>query len=157
MVASVAWGVLLASGSPIDLDGTFFLQVGIFFVAFFILKSLVFEPVVELFDAREAAMSGAKKDADTMNADAAAKREHLESELRRVRQVSTEHRDRLRAEAQTLARKLAEAARRESAATLANSRTQLDVQAQDVRKRALAEAPQLAKQIAERLLARSVS
>ena len=106
MVASVVWGVLLSSGSPIDLDGTFFLQVGIFFVAFFILKSLVFRPVVELFDARDAAMSGAKRDAETMNVDAEHKREHLETELRRVRQVSTEHRDRLRAEAQTLARKL---------------------------------------------------
>ena len=58
-------GVLLAGGgSPIDLDGSFFAQLAIFFAAFLILQHLVFRPVTALFDAREAAMEGAKADAE---------------------------------------------------------------------------------------------
>ena len=52
MLSSFALGVLLSGGSVIDLDASIFIQMGIFFVAFFILKALVFNPTMQLFDAR---------------------------------------------------------------------------------------------------------
>jgi F-type H+-transporting ATPase subunit b len=150
-------GVLLAGGSPIDLDGSFFAQLAIFFVAFLILQHLVFRPVMQLFDARDGAMAGAKADADAMQRESEDKRIHLEAELQRVRQTAGADRERLRNEAQDLARKLADSARRESAATMEAARERLSREAEQARNRALAEAPQIAARIAERLLGRSAA
>lgn len=148
-------GVFLSGGSPIDLDGSFFVQLAIFFAAFFILKNLVFGPVMALFDARERAVAGSKREAESMTHDADAKRAHLESELSRVRQAANAQREKLRQDTQELARKLSESARAETATTLASARAQLDREAQDARQRALAGVPDLARRIADRFLARS--
>jgi F-type H+-transporting ATPase subunit b len=143
-------------GSPIDLDGSFFIQLAIFFISFFILRALVFRPVLALFDEREQAMEGARKQAGEMQQDSERKREQLESQLRAVRQKTGEDRDRRRTEAQKLARELTEKARRENAAMLSSARAQLEVQGNDARARAQTEVPGLARQIAEKLLGRSV-
>lgn len=149
--------VFLSGGSPIDLDGSLFAQLAIFFLAFFILKSLVFRPVMTLFDAREEAVAGSKQASEVMVREAEDKRNHLEGELSAVRRSATEQRDKLRAEAQDLARKLSETARGQSAATLADARTRLDLEARQARERVLATVPDLAKRIAERMLVRSGS
>jgi F-type H+-transporting ATPase subunit b len=149
--------VLLAGGSPVDLDGSFFIQLAIFLVAFLILKALVFRPVMALFDAREQAMEGSKRQAEELERDATQKRERFEGELRAVRQKSSEDRDRLRNQALQLARELTERTRRENTATLSSAKAQLDLEAKDARQKALADAPVLARQIAEKLLGRSVN
>ena len=157
MPFSLPLGVLLAGESPIDLDGSFFVQLGIFIAAFFILRSLVFRPVLGLFDAREHAVQGSKQKAEQLEREAEQTRERFEAELRRVRQAANEERDRQRAQAQQLARELTERARRENTATLSSAKAQLELQAVDARKKASAEGPVLARQIAERLLGRSMS
>lgn len=157
MLSSVPLGVMLAGGSPIDLDGTFFVQLGVLFAAFFILKGLVFGPVMRLFDAREEAMVGARAQAEKMDRDAVQKRDHFEGELRKVRATASADRDKLRNEAQKLARELTEKARKENAATLASARARLDREADQARDQAKAEIPTLAKQIADKLLDRSAS
>ena len=96
MLSITPMGVLLAGGSPIDLDGSFFVQLGIFFVAFLILRALVFKPVMELFDARTAAMSGSKELAEKMSGEADATREGFEAQLRSVRAKANEERDKKR-------------------------------------------------------------
>jgi F-type H+-transporting ATPase subunit b len=149
--------VLLAGGSPVDLDGSFFIQLAIFLIAFLILKTLVFRPVMALFDARDQAMEGGKRAAEEMERDATQKRERFEAELRSVRQKATEDRDRLRNQALQLARELTERARRENTATLSSAKAQLELEAADARQKALADAPALARQIAEKLLGRSVN
>jgi F-type H+-transporting ATPase subunit b len=149
--------VMLAGGSPVDLDGSFFIQLAIFLAAFLVLRSLVFKPVMALFDAREAAMEGSKREAETLEADANQKREQSEAELRSVRQKSNEDRDKLRNAAQQHARELAEKARRENTATLGSAKAQLESEAKDARQNALNDAPALARQIAEKLLGRSVN
>jgi F-type H+-transporting ATPase subunit b len=148
--------LFLSGGSPIDLDGSFFIQLAIFFVAFFILRGLVFRPVLELFDAREQAIEGSTKQAAEMELDAERKRGQLESELRAVRQKASEDRDRRRTEAQKLARELTDKARRENSAMLSSAKAGLELEGKDARTRALSEVPPLARQIAEKLLGRSV-
>jgi F-type H+-transporting ATPase subunit b len=150
-------GVLLASGSPIDVDASIVIQMVILAIAFFILRSLVFKPVMGLFDAREAAMDGSRKAAAEMDKDADAIRDRFETELKKVRQQGNEERDKARAKTQKLARELTEAARKQNAATLVAAKTRLDAEAADARGKAKAEVPGLAKQIAERLLGRSMS
>ena len=149
--------VLLSGGSPVDLDGSLFIQLGIFAIAFFMLRSLVFKPVMGLFDAREAAMEGSRKQAEEMQRDAVEKREKFEGELRSVRQKATEDRDKQRTQAQGLARELTDKSRRENTAILSSAKAQLETEAKDARQKALAEAPALARQIAEKLLGRSMN
>ncbi|MGD8861475.1 MAG: ATP synthase F0 subunit B [Myxococcales bacterium] len=149
-------GVLLSGGSPIDLDGSFIVQMVIFFIAFFILRSLVFQPVMALFDARDAAMDGSREEAERMEHEADEKRAHFEGELRKMRDQANAEREKLRLDAQKLARDLTEKARRENTATLSSAKAQLDLEGKDAREKATAEVPSLARKIAEQLLSRSV-
>lgn len=156
MPFSIPLGVLLSGGSPIDLDGTFFVQLAIFFVAFFLLRGLVFGPVMRLFDARAQAMEGSKEAAAQLSSQAEQTREGFEARLRAVRQKANEERDKRRAEAQQLGRELTEKARRENAALLSGARARLEMEAREAREKARAEVPPLARQIVEKLLGRSV-
>jgi F-type H+-transporting ATPase subunit b len=156
MLSIIPMGVLLSGGSPIDLDGSFFVQLGIFFVAFLILRALVFKPIMDLFDARDAAMSGAKKQAESMTGEADATREHFESQLRSVRAKANEERDKKRAEAQQLARDLTSKARQQHTTQLQAAKARLDMEAREARSKAEAEVPELARQVSEKLLGRSV-
>jgi F-type H+-transporting ATPase subunit b len=156
MLSSVALGVILSGGSVIDLDATLFVQLGIFFTAFFILKGLVFKPVMKVFDAREQATAGAKEDAKRLEDDVEKQRAHFEGELRRVRAAAGEDREKQRLEAQKLARELTEKARSEANATQKIAKDKLDREAAEVRERMLREVPALGKQIASKLLGRSV-
>ena len=149
-------GVMLSGGSPIDLDGSLFIQFGIFFIAFLILRSLVFRPVLNLFDARTAAMEGSRDQAADMEKGADQKREQLESELRSVKQKASEERDKTRLAAQHLARELTEKARRENTAMLSSAKAQLEAEAKDARVSLRSDVTGLARQIAEKLLGRSV-
>jgi len=157
MSSQIPMGVLLASGSPIDVDASIVIQMVILAIAFFILRSLVFKPVMGLFDAREAAMEGSRKAASDMDKDADAIRDRFESELKRVRAQGNEQRDQARAQTQKLARELTETSRKENAATVASAKVRLEGEAKQARDKAKAEVPGLAKQIAERLLGRSMS
>lgn len=154
---AIPFGVMLSGESPIDLDASLLVQMGVFFAAFLILRSLVFRPVMGLFDQRSEAMEGARTKASEMERDADQSREHLESELRRVRQKASEQRDRLRNDAQHLARELTERARKDNSAALSSATARLALEAKDIRTKAQAQAPVLARQIAERLLGRSVN
>jgi len=159
MPSSLAITVLLSGGggSVIDLDATLFVQMGVFFCAFFILKFLVFKPVMDVFDAREKATEGATQDAQRMEAEAAEKRAHFEGELRKVSAAAGEERDKQRAEAQKLARELTEQARQQAQQIQKAAKERLDTDAAVARARSLAEVPSIARQIAEKLLGRSLS
>jgi F-type H+-transporting ATPase subunit b len=154
MPSSLALTVLLAGGessSIIDLDATLFVQMGVFFCAFFILKFLVFKPVMDVFDARGRATEGAIQDAQRMEAEAAEKRAHFEGELRKVSAAAGEERDK-----QKLARELTEQARQQAQQIQKAAKERLDTDAAVARARTLAEVPALAHQIAEKLLGRSM-
>ena len=52
----VLFTALLSEGSIIDLDGTIWVQLGLFAVAFLLFRPLIFRPMVALFEAREKAL-----------------------------------------------------------------------------------------------------
>ncbi len=156
MLSSVALGVILSGGSVIDLDATLLVQLAIFFTAFFILKGLVFTPVMRLFDARLQATAGAREEAKRMEEEVAEKRAHFEGELRKVRAAAGDDREKLRVEAQKLARELTEKARHETVATQKAAKDQLDRDTAAVRERLLKDVPALAREISSKLLGRSV-
>lgn len=156
MQLSAFLGALLSGGSIIDLDGTVFVQAAMFFVAFVMLYGLVFKPMVALLDARDAAIDGAKGEAKHLEAEVTAKQAAFEVELRRVRGSSNEERERLRGEGQELERHLLERVRGETASQINEAKERLDHEARAARKELVDQRPELAREIASRVLGREV-
>lgn len=148
---------LLSEGSLIDLDGTFFIQMGLFFVAFVILKVLVFGPVIRLIEKRDEMIDGAKKEAKDLQKDASSAEEKLASEMRAARLKAGEERDKLRAEGKRLEAQVLEKVRETTSKQLSEAEATLDKEAAKVRAELKAQTPVLAKQIASKLLEREVA
>lgn len=156
MQLSASLAALLSGGSIIDLDGTVFVQLAMFTIAFVVLYALVFKPMVALLEAREEAIDGARDEAKRLEVEVKEKQASFENELRKVRGASGEERDRLRAQGQDLERKLLETVRAETQATLDTAKAQLDVEAQTARQRLDASRGDLAREIASKVLGREV-
>lgn len=156
MQLSAFLGVLLQGGSIIDLDGTMFVQLAMFFVAFFVLWLLVFKPMVAVLDARERAIDGAKEDAKHLEHEVKEKQATFEAELRKVRGAAGEERERLRAEGLELERKLLDSVRSETTAMVNDAQAQLDVKARAVRGELARNGAELAREIASKVIGREV-
>jgi len=147
---------LLSEGSIIDLDGTIWIQLLLFGIAFLVLRPLVFRPMIALFEARENAIEGSKLEALRLQDEAAAESEEFDEEMRRIRLQAGEERDRLRAEGKRLERTVLDRVREETDKLLADADKQLASEATKLRAEVKASVPALAKQIATKLLNREV-
>lgn len=156
MQLSAFLGALLQGGSIVDLDGTVFVQLVLFFVAFAVLYPLVFKPMVALLDAREQAIEGARDEAKQLESDVQSKQASFDAELRRVRSASSEERERLRGEGQELERRLLDRVRGETQAMVNEAKTRLDGEGRTARAELAAQRGELARDIASRVLGREV-
>ena len=147
---------LLSEGSIIDLDGTIWIQLVLFGIAFFLLRPLVFRPMIALFEARENAIEGSKLEALRLQDEAEAESEEFDEEMRRLRLQAGEERDRLRAEGKRLERTVLDRVREETDKQLADADKQLATEAAKLRADIDATVPALATQIATKLLNREV-
>ena len=153
---NVLFTALLSEGSIIDLDGTIWLQLGLFAIAFFLFRPLIFRPMVALFEAREQAIEGSKLEALRLQDEAAAETEEFDEEMRRLRLQAGEERDRLRAEGKRLERSVLDRVREETEKQLAEADQKLATEASKLRREIQDNVPTLAKQIASKLLSREV-
>lgn len=149
--------VLAGGGSIIDLDGTFLVHIVIFFATLLLLRSLVFKPMVALFQAREDAIDGARAEAREMQKDAAQKADAFEEEMRQVRIDAGAERDKLRQEGVRLERAILEKVRKETQASVAAAEARLDQEAARLRRDIQQSVPVLARDMAQKLLGREVS
>jgi F-type H+-transporting ATPase subunit b len=156
MQLSAFLGVLLSGGSIIDLDGTVFVQLGMFFVAFLLLHALVFKPMVALIDAREQAIDGAKDEAKHLEQEVKDKQATFENELRKVRGSAGEERERLRSEGLELERKLLENVRAETGTLVREAGERLTAEAKRVRAELATSQSDLAREIASKVIGREV-
>lgn len=147
---------LLSEGSIIDLDGTIWIQLGIFAIAFLLLRPLIFRPMIALFEARENAIEGAKVEALRLQDEAAAESDEFDEEMRRLRLQAGEERDRLRAEGKRLERTVLDRVRAETNAQLTEADQKLKAEAARLREEVERGVPALAKQIASKMLDREV-
>jgi F-type H+-transporting ATPase subunit b len=156
MQLSAFLGVLLSGGSIIDLDGTVFVQLGMFFVAFLVLYALVFKPMVALLEAREQAIDGAKDEAKHLEQEVKDKQATFDAELRKVRGTAGEERERLRSEGLELERKLLESVRSETTTLVREASERLEVEAKRVRAELSHSQQGLAREIASKVIGREV-
>jgi F-type H+-transporting ATPase subunit b len=153
---NVLFTALLSEGSIIDLDGTIWIQLGLFAVAFFVFRPLIFRPMVALFEARENAIEGSKLEALRLQDEASAESEEFEQEMRRIRLQAGEERDRLRNEGKRLERAVLDRVGEETDKQLADADAKLAKEASRLRAEIDQSVPVLARQIASKMLNREV-
>lgn len=142
------------SGAIVDFDGTILIQLAIFFIAFFILRSFVFKPMIALFDAREAAIDGAKRQAREIESGADDKLKAFEAEMKKVKVEATAERDAIHKDALRLERELLDKARHDADAMMGEATAKMQSEATAIRGEMKTSIPALAGQIADKLLGR---
>lgn len=154
---------LLAAAQPeaqpplIDLDGTAFIQFGLFLVMLLVLSRLVFRPYLKLREARHAGIEGAREEAHKMEERARQVGADYDAQLTRARLRGAEERQRLRTEGAVYERQVLGAARDEAQKALEAARSKIGREAQEAHAKLQAESTALAKQIAHKILGREVA
>jgi F-type H+-transporting ATPase subunit b len=148
-------GSFLLAIPVVDIDGTLFIQLGIFLALVVVLGPLLFKPWLEALERRKSAIEGALARSKTMRseADALAKDydQRLEAARERAHGVRSDARRREEAaQAETLA-----AARDDANASLARDRERIAEQAAAAREALGARVDELADAITTKLLGRA--
>jgi F-type H+-transporting ATPase subunit b len=143
-------------GVEVDFDGTVLFMVGLFLVLWMILKPLLFDPMLKLFEERERRTDGAKLLARKIDEKSASALATYESEMSKARAAASAEREKIRneglkAEAEILAR-----VRAETAKTIEEGRKQMQAQVSQARGQLQTEVNAIAKDFASRALGREV-
>ncbi|HEY4117437.1 MAG TPA: ATP synthase F0 subunit B [Byssovorax sp.] len=147
---------VFASPITLDADLSFLAQFALFGVFILLLKPLLFDPLLRVFEERERRTEGAKKEARAMDREAADLLARYEAELDRVRREAGVERDRLRGEAAKLEANIMAEARAEAAQILDEGKARIAKQVGELRAELEAMKPALAAEIAGKLLEREV-
>lgn len=151
--ASVSEG----GGVNVDMDASLVVQIGIFVLLLVILKPLLFDPMLKLFEEREKKIEGTRREAtkeDERSAKALAKYEGI---LSKAREAGNLERDALRAEGQKKENEILAHVRSETTSTVENGRKGIADEAKTARAALETEAAVLGSAIASRVLGREVS
>jgi F-type H+-transporting ATPase subunit b len=143
-------------GVTLDFDLTFIVQMAAFTVLVLILKPLLFDPLMKLFEERERRTEGAKLLARKMDERAGEILRRYETELDTVRRAAAEERERLRAEGQRLEAQIVAEARADVAKMLEQGKVRLDSERRANRAELAAKTQEIAREIAARVLGREV-
>jgi F-type H+-transporting ATPase subunit b len=152
----IASSLAMAGGVSIDIDKTFVAQAVIFALLVVILKPLLFDPVLRVFEEREKRNEGARAEARAMQEKAGALLRKYEKELEKVSQVATEERERLRSETARLEAEILSEARVVALRLVEEGRGKIRTEVSKIRFDLGRQAEQLAREIAERVLGREV-
>lgn len=148
---------LFAADVTVDFDLSFLAQVALFGFFITVLKPVLFDPLLKLFEERERLTDGARAQARSMDEKAAEIVAKYEAKLEEVRREAAVERDRLRAETAKLEAKMLEDAKADAARILSQGRAQIEQEVSALRKDLDSSRPALAQQIASKLLGREVA
>jgi F-type H+-transporting ATPase subunit b len=148
-----------AEGSAVnvDLDASLVVQIGLFILLLVILKPLLFDPMLKLFEEREKKIEGTRREAtkeDERSAKALAKYEAI---CAKAREEGSRERDQIRAEGQKKEAEILSLVRAQTTATIEDGRKAIASEAKAARESLGAEAKVLGQAIASRVLGREVS
>jgi F-type H+-transporting ATPase subunit b len=146
-----------SGGVSIDFDLSFVAQMVIFTALILILKPLLFDPVLKIFEEREKRTEGAKAEARQMQEQAGDLLAKYEQELERVHRVAAEERDKMRAETAKLEREILAEARRVASETVDKGRARIAQEMQAIQFDLGRQSERLARDIVSRILGREVN
>ncbi|HEX4340343.1 MAG TPA: ATP synthase F0 subunit B [Polyangiaceae bacterium] len=146
-----------AGAVNIDFDWTFVGQMVVFAVLILVMKPLVYDPVLSLFEEREKRTDGAKADAREMQEKAGVLLRKYEHELEKVHQVAAAERDKVRAETARLEADQMNEARVIASKIIDDGRERIAEEIHSVRFELGRSSERLARDIASRILGREVA
>jgi F-type H+-transporting ATPase subunit b len=141
----------------VDFDLTVIAQFLLFSTFVIVLKPLLFEPLMRVFEERERRTEGAKAEARRMDARAGELLTKYEAELETIRRLAAAEREKIHAETAKLEALIMAEARTESARILEEGKAKIAAGIADLRKELTTAQPSLAAQIASRVLGREVA
>ena len=143
-------------GVEVDFDGTVLIMVGLFIVLWIILKPLLFDPMLRLFEERERRTDGAKLLARKIDEKSAGALATYESEMNKARTAANAERDRIRNEGLKTEAEILARVRAATARTIEDGRKQIETEVAKAREQLKTDATALAKDLATRALGREV-
>ena len=156
-VSPIASANLFASGGVnVDFDLTFLAQFLLFTLFILVIKPLLFDPMLRVFEERERRTEGAKKKARAMDEQAGELLARYEAELDKVRREANTERDRLRAETARIEAQIMAEARADTAKIIEEGKARIAGEMAGLRKELESTRPALASEIASRILGREV-
>ncbi len=148
---------LFASAIQLEISAVTVAQFVLFGLFVTLLKPLLFDPLLRVFEEREKRTDGAKAEAREMDEKAGELLKQYEAELAKVRREAGLERERLRAETAKLEAKIMAEARAETAKIIETGKARIATEVQQLRKELEAQKPELAAQIATKILDREVA
>jgi F-type H+-transporting ATPase subunit b len=140
----------------IDFDRTFLVQMVLFGFLILVLKPMLFDPVLKVFEEREKRTEGARAEAREMQEEAGELLTRYEKKMEQVNQVAADERERIRNETSKLEAEIIGEARTVAAGVVAEGRTKIESEVSKIRFDLGRESEKLAQDIAQRVLGREV-
>jgi F-type H+-transporting ATPase subunit b len=149
--------LLLEGGVDVDINLTFVGQVVLLGVLLLILKPVLFEPMLKLFEEREKRIDGAKKKARDTDVKSAKAESEFQTQLGKAQAQGNVERERLRGEGVKAENEVLAKVRTETAAFLDERRQKAQAELKTARAELQGSSQDLARQLAARVLGREVS
>ncbi|MBK7584379.1 MAG: ATP synthase F0 subunit B [Myxococcales bacterium] len=149
-------GAAMSGGISIDFDKTFVLQMLIFATLIVVLKPLLFDPVLKVFEEREKRTEGARAEAREMQEEAGQLLRRYEAEVENIHRVASEERDHLRAETSKLEAEILNDARALTTRVVEDGRKKIETEVNGIRFDLGRQTEQIAREVAARVLGREV-
>jgi F-type H+-transporting ATPase subunit b len=149
--------LLREGGVTVDLDLSLFVQLGFFIVLLLVLKPVLFDPMMRLFEEREKRIEGTRHEATKVDEKSAKALAKAQAIVAKGRDAGALERDALRAEGVKREAELMTQVRASSASTLEQGRSAIAQEATAARKELREAAGALGRDMATRVLGREVS
>ncbi len=152
-------GGALQSPDPqlLDLDGTLFVQLGLFLAIMLLLTQLLWKPYLKIRNERTTRVDGYRADAKRMETESVERLRKIEADLGEARRTGSADRAKARAAAQEREQVLVGQAQAEAGRALAAARAALETTLTTERGTLKSRAEVLGRQAAERILGRKVA
>jgi F-type H+-transporting ATPase subunit b len=156
VIASLAATMAPVSPIEVDVDASFLVQLVLFVVLTLVLKPLLFDPMLKLFEERERRTDGAKKRARETDEKSASALTKYEAGMTKARTAGAAERERARAEGIKREQEILAAVRAATSKAVDAGKQKAHAEAAKVRAALQADAQALARDLATRVLGREV-
>lgn len=145
-----------AGGSMVDLDATYFIQLGVFLVTFLLLYLVLFRPMIRLIEGRRAATEGTRNEAQSLGEEAAKLQADVARRLEEVRASTQAERIKMVDEVRQVERDRLAEARETAHAEIERAHEEMTRAGAAVRSELENEVGALATSVATQVLGRSI-
>ncbi len=156
-VTSMTASSVAAGGVNLDFDASLFVQVGFVILLWVVLKPVLFDPMLKLFEEREKRIEGNIKRAREIDGESAEAMAKYEDQMAKARAEGVAEGDKLRAEGQRKESELLGKVRSETQQRMDEARQKQQQEVAAVRVQLATTTQTLAKDLATRVLGREVS